>query len=122
MTFDQINRRVLQSNSITIAGIQQSCRFVLVDHFEALELVLSLSILFLYLFLLKKNHIKSSQLHHIPVSVLYYKCQAGNLKFIKDTSQSQDVKIGLCNTGMNHRKPCHIALGSVTFTTREKRS
>lgn len=94
---------------------------VLLDHFEALKLVLSLSILFLYLLCCKK-HMKSPQLHHSPVSVLYYKCQEGNLKFIKDTTQSQDVKIGLCYTGMNHRKPHHIALGSVTFTTREKRS
>lgn len=38
---------------------------------------------------------KSLWLHHIPVSMLYYKCQVGNLKFIKDTSQSRDVKIGL---------------------------
>lgn len=34
-------------------------------------------------------------LHCINVSVLYYRWQAGNLKFIRDTSQSQDIKFGL---------------------------
>jgi len=63
---------------------------------------------------------KSPELHHIPVSVLYYICQTGNLKFIKDASQSQDVKTGLCHTGMNKRKPCRIALGSAIFTTQQK--
>lgn len=77
---------------------------------------------FFFTFFAAKKHMKSPQLHHSPLSVLYYKCQEGNLKFIKDTTKSQDVKIGLCYTGMNHRKPHHIALGSVTFTTREKRS
>lgn len=40
ITFDQMNRCVLQSDSITITGTQQTCHFILLHHFEALELVL----------------------------------------------------------------------------------
>lgn len=92
-----MNRCVLQSDSITITGTQQSCCFILLDHFEVLELVLFYPFFFLTFLFFCENYMKSQWLHHIPVSVLYYKCQAGNLKFIKDTSQSQDVKIGLSN-------------------------
>lgn len=94
ITFDQMSRCVLQSDSITITGTLQTCHFILLDHFGALELVLFYPILFLTFFFPEQTTCNPYSCI-VFLFLWYHKCQVGNLKFIKDASQSQDLKIGL---------------------------